>query len=33
MWRLADVPPVWYCAFWISLFAGYCAFWTWRERR
>ena len=32
MWKLAPTPPVWYMAFWLCLFALYCAFWIWRTR-
>lgn len=32
MWRLANTPPFWYCAFWGVLFVLYCLFWTWRGR-
>ncbi len=31
-WRLTNAPPLWYCAFWVALFAAYCVFWTWRGR-
>lgn len=28
MWKLANVPPVWYVAFWSLLFVLYCSFWA-----
>jgi hypothetical protein len=30
--RLADTPPLWYCAFWSGLFLLYCVFWIWRGK-